>query len=180
MRLVVPTSTSLAPALAHDVGNAERAADLDQLAARDDHFAPVRERVEHEQHGGGVVVDDGRGLGAGQFAQQALDDRSSRSPRAPESRSNSRFTGARQRAHDRAHGLIGQQRAAEVRVQHGAGQIEYRSQSRTVRHALKLRVQGGGNGFRFQTRARQRVARGAPGADSADGSRSAAVTCVRP
>ena len=31
------------------------------------------ERVEHQHHGGGVVVDDRRGLGAGQVAQQRRD-----------------------------------------------------------------------------------------------------------
>ena len=62
---------SLAPGARHDVGHAERAADLDQLAARDDDLAAARQRVEHEQHRGGVVVDDGRVLGAGQLAQQA-------------------------------------------------------------------------------------------------------------
>ena len=61
--------------LPHDVGNAERAADLDQLAARDDDLAPAGERAEHQQHGRGVVVDDGGGFGAGQLAQQLLDER---------------------------------------------------------------------------------------------------------
>jgi hypothetical protein len=55
--LVVPTSRSLQPAR-HDVGHAEGTADLDQLAARDDHLAPGRQRGQHQQDGGGVVVDD--------------------------------------------------------------------------------------------------------------------------
>ena len=57
----------------HDVGNAEGAADLDQLAARDDDLAPVGQRVQHQQHGGSVVVDGGRGLGAGEPQQPGGD-----------------------------------------------------------------------------------------------------------
>ena len=73
------------------VGDAEAVADLDQLAARDDHLAALGERGEREQHRGGVVVDDERGLGAGQPAQ----DRARRDPGAsrarPRARSYSRF-----------------------------------------------------------------------------------------
>ena len=73
------------------VGDAEAVADLDQLAARDEHLAPLGERGEREQHRGGVVVDDERGLGAGQPAE----DRRRRGPGASRarrrSRSNSRF-----------------------------------------------------------------------------------------
>src|SRR5438094_5377065 len=50
----------------HDVRNAELAADLDQLAARDDDFFAVRERLEGQQYGRGVVVDDQRVLGGRQ------------------------------------------------------------------------------------------------------------------
>ena len=53
------------------VGDAEAVADLDQLAARDDHLAALGERGEREQHRAGVVVDDERRLGAGQPAQDA-------------------------------------------------------------------------------------------------------------
>jgi hypothetical protein len=42
----------------HDVGQPERAADLDQLAARDDGLLADAEGVEHQQHRGGVVIDD--------------------------------------------------------------------------------------------------------------------------
>ncbi len=44
----------------HHIGKPEGAADLDQLAARDDRFAPLGERFERDQNGGGVVVDDDR------------------------------------------------------------------------------------------------------------------------
>ena len=48
-----------------NLGNAKAAADLDELVARDDHFASLRKRIEHEQHRGGAVVDDERVLRAG-------------------------------------------------------------------------------------------------------------------
>ena len=51
------------------VGDAEAVADLDQLAPRDEHLAALRERSQCQQHGGGVVVDDERRLGAGQPAE---------------------------------------------------------------------------------------------------------------
>ena len=57
----------------HDVGNAEGAADLDQFAARDDHLAPLGQRVQHQQHRGGVVVDGGGGFRAGQPQQPGGD-----------------------------------------------------------------------------------------------------------
>ena len=53
-----------------DVRNAEAAADLDKLAARDDHLAVARQGHQAEQDGRGVVVDHQRVLGAGQAAQQ--------------------------------------------------------------------------------------------------------------
>ena len=40
-----------------DLGDPERAADLDQLPARDDHLAPAGERRHGQQHRGRVVVD---------------------------------------------------------------------------------------------------------------------------
>ncbi len=43
--------------LRHHIGNAERTADLDQFAARDDDFPALGQRVQGQQHGGGVVVD---------------------------------------------------------------------------------------------------------------------------
>ena len=68
------------------VGDAEAVADLDQLAARDDHLAALRERGEREQHRGGVVVDDERRLRARQPAQ----DRRRRDPAASRARRRAR------------------------------------------------------------------------------------------
>ena len=61
-----------AGALEH-LGDAEAVADLDQLAARHEHLAAVGERGKREQQRGGVVVDDERGLGAGEPPQQRRD-----------------------------------------------------------------------------------------------------------
>ena len=52
-------------AFANAIGQTEGASDLDQLAARDDHFASAAQRRQHKQCRGGVVVDDGGGFGAG-------------------------------------------------------------------------------------------------------------------
>ena len=77
---------------AHDVGNAKRAADLDQFAARHDHFLLRRQRGQREQHRGRVVVDDGGGFGAGQFADEVVDQVVAVAA-LPVARSNSRFAG---------------------------------------------------------------------------------------
>ena len=55
--------------LPHDVGDSEAAADLDELAARNDRVAPVGERVEHEHERGGAVVHDQGVFGASQLPQ---------------------------------------------------------------------------------------------------------------
>ncbi len=59
----------LAAGHGHDVGYAKRTADFDQLAARDRHFASCAQCGQHQQHGRGIIVDDGRCLGSGQLAQ---------------------------------------------------------------------------------------------------------------
>ena len=112
----------------HDVGHAEGAADLDQLAARDDRLAPLGQGVEHQQHGGGVVVDDGRVLGAGQLAQQAAQMIVALAALAAVEveLERDRVAHGVDRGLDRR---LGQQRAAEIGVQHGAGQVEDRAQA---------------------------------------------------
>ena len=57
----------------HDFRHAKRAANLDELAARHDRLATIRKRVQHEQHGGGIVIDDRRVLRAGQIAEETSD-----------------------------------------------------------------------------------------------------------
>ena len=60
------------PASEHDVGDPELTTDLDELAARDDDLAAVGERLERQEDGGGVVVDDERVLRAGEAGEQPL------------------------------------------------------------------------------------------------------------
>ncbi len=57
-------------ALLNDVGDTERAADLDQLAARDDHFLSGGNGREKEQRAGGVVVGQHCRFAAEQRAAQ--------------------------------------------------------------------------------------------------------------
>ena len=108
----------------HDVGNAEGAADLDQLAARDDDLAAGGQRVQHQQHGGGIVVDGGRRLGAGQAAQPGRDMVVAL---AAARRRRDRIPAWSASAWPRPRPAIASSastRAPEIGVQHGAGQVE--------------------------------------------------------
>ena len=120
------------------VGDAEAVADLDQLAAGDDHLASLRERREREQHGRGVVVDDERRLGAGQPPQ---DRRAVILPRAA-------LAGvevvlevrvAAPHLDDALERLLGERRPAEVRVDDDAGRVEHAAQPRRARSASSSR-----------------------------------------
>ena len=62
-----------ATGLGHDVGHPERAADLDQLAARCRYFLAQCEGVQNQHHGGSVVIDDGRRFGPGHGAKLVFD-----------------------------------------------------------------------------------------------------------
>jgi hypothetical protein len=55
-----------------DLGDAEAAADLDELAARHDDDADRRERGEHEEHRCDFVVDDEGEPGAGEGFRETL------------------------------------------------------------------------------------------------------------
>ena len=59
----------------HDVGDAELAPDLDQLATGHHDLAALRQRVEHQKHAGGVIVDDERRLRARERLERRLDVR---------------------------------------------------------------------------------------------------------
>ena len=61
-------------ALRHDLGNAERAADFDQLTPGDDHVLAARQRVERQQHRGGIVVHDRGCFRAREITQELFDD----------------------------------------------------------------------------------------------------------
>ena len=60
-------------ALGHDFGNAKRAADFDQLAARNDHFFAFGQRVQAEQNRRGVVVHHRCSFSAGEMNEQLFE-----------------------------------------------------------------------------------------------------------
>ena len=128
---------------AHDLRQAKGAADLDQLAARHDRAAPPGESIEREQHGRGVVVDDGRRLGPGQLAQQLAHNVVAFT--APPT-GEIEFQGHGV-AHGRARrldGLFGQDRPTEVGVQHRARQVENPAQPRRVCRLQSIGCAAGG------------------------------------
>jgi hypothetical protein len=57
-------------ALSHDVGDAERSADFDQLATRDDDSSTLGQRIEGEHQRAGRIVDRQSILGSGQLREQ--------------------------------------------------------------------------------------------------------------
>ncbi len=73
-----------------NVGNAKAAANLDLLAARDDHLAPLGHLLQKQKERRGVVVDHQRILGLGEATEQG-GDQPLRPPRLPVARSSSRL-----------------------------------------------------------------------------------------
>ncbi len=109
----------------HDVRNPERAADLDQLAARHDRLAAAGppQRAEREQHGAGGIVHHERVRRARQLGQEIAAVRVPRAARAAaevvfERRVALRDAGERGDRGRRERG------AAEVCVQHYAGRVD--------------------------------------------------------
>ena len=120
-----------AAGLGHDVRDAKRTANFHQLAARNHHFAPGGQCAQGEQHGGGVVVHDGGGLGPGELADQVGYQVIAVAPAA--------VLQVVFQVHWAGHGLghalhhlLRQQGAAQVGVQHGAGEVEHGFQARRV------------------------------------------------
>ena len=122
--------------LRHHVGNPEAAADLDELPARDDHFASFRQCREHDQRRRRVVVDDDCGLGAGDAAQQRF-----RVPIA--SAAHAAFQVVLERriaARDRGDPVDGgrrQRRASQVGVDDDAGRVDDGHQRWTKKRAAR-------------------------------------------
>ena len=118
------------------VRNPEAVADLDQLAARDEDLAPLRERGQCEQHSGGVVVHDQGRRGPGQPAQEAGDVILPRAACALAKVVLEVRVGA---AHlDRPlERRRGERRSAEVRVEDHAGRVQHPPQVR-ARSSLNL------------------------------------------
>jgi hypothetical protein len=113
---------------AHDVGNAERPADLDEFAARNDDLLPERERGQRQQHSRRIVVDHGGGLRTGQFADQVLDQIVAIAAAATV-QIELEVHRLRQRNGHGTHGFVGQDRAPEVRMEHRAREVEYGPQA---------------------------------------------------
>ena len=108
----------------HDVGHAERAPDLDQLAAREHDLAALGQGVQDQQHGRGVVVDDAGVLGASQAPQQAAHVVVALAPRTPLEIELERGRCAHRRLH-RSERCLSEQRATEIGVQHCPGEVEH-------------------------------------------------------
>ena len=123
MRFVVPTSTRRAPERASTSGMRKPSPISISSPRETTHLAALGERREREQHRRRVVVDDERGLGAGQPAQDRGDVVLARAARA----GVEVVLEVRVAAADLAHALerrLGERRPAEVRVHDHAGRVE--------------------------------------------------------
>ena len=116
-------------ALGHDVRDAKGLADLDQFAARDDHFPASRQRGQRQEDRGRIVVDRAGCLRPGEARQQRAGVNV-----APSSRAGGDVVfeicilpGCFADVFD---GGFGQRRAAQIRVQNHAGRVDYRPQRR--------------------------------------------------
>ena len=105
---------------------------------------PCGQRVQGEEHGGGVVVDDGGVLGAGQLDEEVAQDRVALAALAAV---EVELEGERvaHRGHRGLDRLLGEEGAAEVGVQHGAGEVEDRPHLR-ARGGVEARDDVGGDG----------------------------------
>ena len=110
-------------ALRHDLRNPKGAPDLDQLAARDDNLLSRRCGIEPQQDRRGVVVDHGGGLGTGKVQKEPLDGLL-----AFASLALVEIVFEVDRMHARlADGLdrcLGEERTAQIGVQHRAGGVD--------------------------------------------------------
>ena len=112
--------------LPQNVRNAEAAADFYELSARNDYFPPGGERGQRQQHGGGVVVDDGRILRAGQALQQRPRVDRARAARAA---GEVEFeVGIGSDGRNPLDGRLRQRRPAQVRMDDHAGGVDDRPQ----------------------------------------------------
>ena len=126
---VVPTSRSDGAAPLHHVGHAEGTADLDEFAARDDDLLAAGKGVQAEQDGRRVVVHGRGGLDAGEPLQDAFD--MDMAFAAFTCRNIVFKVGIAPADLDNAlDGLLGQDRAAEVRMHDHAGGVDDRLEAR--------------------------------------------------
>ncbi len=111
------------------VGDAEAVADLEELAARDDHLASLRERCERKQHRSRVVVDDERRLGTGQAPEDRRAVILARAARAVGQVELEVGVAAADLLH-LCERLVRQRSAPEIRVHDHAGRIQHAAQAR--------------------------------------------------
>ncbi len=104
-------------------------ADLDELAAGDEHVAAARQRGEGEQHRGGVVVHDQRVLGAGERAEDVVDVVLARGA-LPALEAELEVGVAGRGTDERRYGFIGQDRAPQVGVHDDAAGVDHAAQRR--------------------------------------------------
>ncbi len=117
--------------LREDVGHAEPAADLDELAARHEHLAFACQRREHEQHRGRVVVDDETGFGP---AREREERGTVILARAAPARIEPEFdVRVATRFGHRGPGRRAERRPAEIRVQEHARRVHDRAEQRRPR-----------------------------------------------
>ena len=119
-------------ALPDDVGDAKAAADLHQLATRDDHLAVAGQGGQRQQQGGRVVVDAQPGLRAGHLTQQRLQPRRARAASAG-LEIELQVDGAASRLGRSPDRFRGHRRAAEIGVHDDAGRVQHAPQPRDMR-----------------------------------------------
>src|SRR5205814_3323626 len=118
-----------AAGLLQDLGYAETAADLDQLAARDDRSGSFAESCQREQRGAGAIVHHVRRFGAEQLAEKRLDGGAAVASAARvEIQLQIRIPGGDLR--DARDGLRVKRRASQIRMQHDAGCVDDAPQTR--------------------------------------------------
>ena len=115
--------------LLHDVRDAERPADLDELAAAHDRLVARCELREHHHDGGGVVVDGDGSFCPGQGAEQLLAVGMAAAARHVVDVVLERRV-APDDLVDRLDGLLGEHRAPEVGVHDDPGRVDYPTQAR--------------------------------------------------
>ena len=108
----------------HDVGDPELAADLDQLAARDEHLLALGEHGQRKHERRRTVVHDERGLGIGDRAQEELTARPAGSTVAGGA-VDLEVGVVGGRSADGIDRTVGQRRAAEVRVEDDARGVDH-------------------------------------------------------
>ncbi len=118
------------------VRDAEAVADLDQLAARDDDFAPFCESREREEDRGRVVVDHQRGLCSRQAPEKTREMILARAARAGLEVVLEIGVAAADLRHASERG-VRQRRAAEIRVHEDSGRVQDTPEGRPA-SALQL------------------------------------------